>query len=52
MNFRDYPEIGEIPYSCVWTARGKLIAGDDPSTTDADRSILCDVDQTGTIDIR
>jgi hypothetical protein len=30
-----HPEIGEIPYSCVWTARGKLIAGDDPATTDA-----------------
>jgi hypothetical protein len=29
-----WPEIGEIPYSCVWAARGKLIAGDDPSTTD------------------
>ncbi len=20
-----FPEIGEIPYSCVWTARGKLV---------------------------
>jgi len=29
-----FPDIGEIPYSCVWTARGKLLAGDDPSTTD------------------
>lgn len=29
-----YPEIGEIPYSCIWTARGKLIAGDDAATTD------------------
>jgi hypothetical protein len=29
-----HPEVGEIPYSCVWTARGKLLAGDDPSTTD------------------
>ena len=29
-----YPDIGEIPYSCVWTARGKLLAGDDPSTTE------------------
>lgn len=27
-----FPEVGEIPYSCVWTARGKLIAGDDPKT--------------------
>lgn len=29
-----YPEIGEIPYSCIWTARGKLLPGDDPMTTD------------------
>ena len=29
-----WPEIGEIPYSCIWTQRGKLLAGDDPSTTD------------------
>ncbi len=29
-----WPEIGEIPFSCVWTARGKLLAGDDPATTD------------------
>jgi hypothetical protein len=29
-----FPEVGEIPYSCVWTARGKLLAGDDPTTTD------------------
>lgn len=29
-----FPEVGEIPYSCVWSARGKLLAGDDPSTTD------------------
>ncbi len=29
-----FPEIGEIPYSCVWTARGKLLPGDDPKTTD------------------
>jgi hypothetical protein len=29
-----FPEVGEIPYSCVWTVRGKLLAGDDPKTTD------------------
>jgi hypothetical protein len=29
-----YPEIGEIPYSCIWTARGKLLPGDDPMTAD------------------
>jgi len=30
--YQGFPEIGEIPYSCIWTDRGKLIAGDDPST--------------------
>lgn len=29
-----FPDIGEIPFSCIWTARGKLIAGDDLATTD------------------
>jgi len=29
-----FPEIGEIPYSCIWTARGKLLPGDDPMTAD------------------
>jgi hypothetical protein len=29
-----FPEVGEIPYSCIWTARGKLVAGDDPLTAD------------------
>ncbi|MCB8984251.1 MAG: hypothetical protein H6659_10535 [Ardenticatenaceae bacterium] len=29
-----FPEIGEIPYSCIWTARGKLLPGDDPMTPD------------------
>ncbi len=27
-----FPEVGEIPYSCVWTARGKLLVGDDLAT--------------------
>jgi hypothetical protein len=27
-----FPEVGEVPFSCVWTARGKLLAGNDPST--------------------
>ena len=27
-----FPEVGEIPYSCVWTARGKLLPGDDLAT--------------------
>jgi hypothetical protein len=29
-----FPEVGEIPYSCIWTARGKLLPGDDSKTTD------------------
>ncbi len=29
-----WPEVGEVPYSCVWSARGKLLAGDDPMTAD------------------
>lgn len=29
-----YPEVGEIPFSCIWTARGKLLSGDDPATAD------------------
>ncbi len=29
-----FPEVGEVPFSCVWTVRGKLLAGDDPKTTD------------------
>ena len=27
-----FPEVGEVPFSCVWTQRGKLVAGDDLAT--------------------
>ena len=27
-----YPQAGEVPFGCVWTARGVLRAGDDPRT--------------------
>ena len=27
-----YPQAGEVPYGCVWTARGVLLPGDDPRT--------------------
>ena len=27
-----FPEVGEIPFSCVWIQRGKLVAGDDLAT--------------------
>jgi hypothetical protein len=29
-----YPTVGEVPFSCLWTARGVLFAGDDPRTAD------------------
>ncbi|NNK32882.1 MAG: hypothetical protein HKP02_07140 [Xanthomonadales bacterium] len=29
-----YAQAGVVPFGCVWTARGKLVAGDDPRTTD------------------
>jgi hypothetical protein len=29
-----YPQAGEVPFGCVWTARGVLLPGDDPRTTD------------------
>ncbi len=29
-----FPEVGELPFSCVWTQRGKLMAGDDLATPD------------------
>ena len=34
INFKDegYPQAGEVPFGCVWTARGVLRAGDDPRT--------------------
>jgi hypothetical protein len=35
-----FPEIGEVPYSCVWTARGKLLAGDDPSTEEQEATYV------------
>ena len=35
-----FPEIGEIPYSCVWTDRGKLIAGDDPATAETEATYV------------
>lgn len=29
-----FPEVGEVPYGCIWTARGKLLPGDDTATAD------------------
>ncbi|MGD8784744.1 MAG: choice-of-anchor O protein, partial [Thioalkalispiraceae bacterium] len=33
-----YPQAGEVPYGCIWTARGVLLAGDDPRTTEIEAS--------------
>jgi hypothetical protein len=27
-------EVGEVPFNCLWTARGELVDGDDPRTAD------------------
>ena len=35
-----FPEVGEVPYSCIWTVRGKLLAGDDPATTETEASYV------------
>ena len=32
----DYPQAGEVPFGCVWTARGVLLPGDDPRTAAAE----------------
>jgi hypothetical protein len=34
INFADegYPQAGQVPFGCVWTARGVLLPGDDPRT--------------------
>ncbi|MEJ2456179.1 MAG: choice-of-anchor O protein [Candidatus Thiodiazotropha sp.] len=33
-----YPQAGEVPFGCVWTARGVLLPGDDPRTADVEES--------------
>ena len=36
-NEKEFPQnrvVGEVPYSCLWTARGELVQGDDPRTTE------------------
>lgn len=30
-----YPTVGQVPFACLWTARGVLVDGDDPRTADA-----------------
>lgn len=29
------PSVGVVPYNCLWSARGVMVAGDDPRTTTA-----------------
>ena len=33
-----YPQAGEVPFGCVWTARGVLLPGDDPRTGELEAS--------------
>jgi len=33
-----YPQAGVVPFGCVWTARGVLLPGDDPRTTELEAS--------------
>lgn len=35
----NYP-VGQVPYSCLWTARGELVEGDDPRTEAAEASYM------------
>ncbi len=32
--------VGEVPYSCLWTARGQLVQGDDPRTGDESNPVV------------
>jgi len=42
INFADegYPQAGEVPFGCVWTARGVLLPGDDPRTDNVEESYM------------
>jgi hypothetical protein len=33
--FEQNQPVGEVPFACLWTARGVLVEGDDPRTTEA-----------------
>lgn len=35
-----FPEVGETPYNCIWAARGKLLPGDDPATTEVEATYV------------
>jgi hypothetical protein len=36
----NYPEVGEIPYSCVWAARGQLVLSTDETTGDTSSELV------------
>jgi len=33
-----YPSVGEVPFNCLWAARGVLVEGDDPRTSPAEEA--------------
>jgi len=33
-------KVGEVPYSCLWAARGRLVMGDDPRTDPEEQSYM------------
>ena len=35
-----YPQAGEVPFGCVWTARGVLLPGNDPRTAETEASYM------------
>jgi len=42
-NEKEFPQnrvVGEVPYSCLWTARGELVQGDDPRTEAIEASYM------------
>jgi len=38
--FEENHPVGQVPYSCLWTARGELVDGDDPRTEAAETSYM------------
>ncbi len=38
--FEQNQAVGEVPFSCLWTARGELVQGDDPRTEAEDATYM------------
>ena len=38
--FEQNQKVGEVPYNCLWAARGKLVMGDDPRTGAVEASYM------------